>query len=453
MLPRRHASIDVLWLTVLFTSTAILAVAVIHRPFTIKVARQHEKPLHLLFQQCCKILWTEPNVQRNKEFPLRERKWIGRQPLIIPRGGGQQQPETDILAAQQHVIPITSLPLIDTKSVSLALRLTCETNRRLHRGTSITAGATTDFLSKHHTLGQHVPQHRMSPTLCTHTIRSVPESEQIEERRVEELTLFHCMDLGYRLVDEKNSTEWEQQRKSFPCSPDLESYLNSLLCAIGIDKDYPESSNRSSTTRTITHNKQPMEDESQVILSLTILYLDRSTSLSSPHNVNLLTGQQSHPQCPYILPQTVHRLLLTALTIATKLVRGDKAVSNTLREAANSLMDERHAISLIDMEKMESWMLHAVSSATGMHTAQHHHHEMQISHDEISRLLRKWGGTFYPQRLAAHDQARLEQQESVWRDQLGANHGHGNFWADRSSSLEYPTTHDGEHHWQYPGHF
>ena len=203
MLPRRHASIDVLWLTVLFTSTAILAVAVIHRPFTIKVARQHEKPLHLLFQQCCKILWTEPNVQRNKEFPLRERKWIGRQPLIIPRGGGQQQPETDILAAQQHVIPITSLPLIDTKSVSLALRLTCETNRRLHRGTSITAGATTDFLSKHHTLGQHVPQHRMSPTLCTHTIRSVPESEQIEERRVEELTLFHCMDLGYRLVDEK----------------------------------------------------------------------------------------------------------------------------------------------------------------------------------------------------------------------------------------------------------
>lgn len=441
----RHASIDVfisLWLTVLFTSTATAAN---HQPFAMKVSRQYDNSPPSIFRRYCEISWLEGNCKIHDEFRwLRRRKWVGRHPGMIPRGGSQQQHETEILPAQ-HMIPLSSLPLIDTKSVSLALRLTCETNRRLHHGTSIVAGASTDFLAIQHT------QQHLAPTLCTRTIQSISETEQIKERRMEELTVFHCMDLGDRMGDEKcgNITE-----SPLPFGPDLESYLNALLCAINTDKNYSDSSNTSSTARTITHNKSPTEDETQVILSLTILYLDRSTSMSSPVHVHSLTGQQILPQCPHVLPQTVHRLLLTALSIATKFVRGDNAISNLLRDVANSMMDERHAISLLDMKKMEDWMIQAMGSTTGLHTIQHHHlHETswQTSHDEISRFLRKWGGTFYPQRLAAHDQTRMEQQERFWREQLSANHGHGNFWADRSS-MEYPSSHDGEHQWHYPGH-
>ena len=427
LLPRRHAPIDVFssfCLTLLFISTA--------------TATNHHHPS--LFRRYYEISWLEAYCKRHNDFRWSRR--VGRHSWMLPRGGSQQQHETEILEAQ-HVISLSALPLIDTKSVSLALRLTCETNRRLHHGTSIAAGASTDFLSIQHT------QQHLSPTLSKHTIRSVPETEQINECRMEELTVFHCMDLEDQMGDEKcgNITE-----SLLPWGPDLESYLNALLCAINTEKNYPDKNNISSTARTITRNKSPTEDETQIILSLTILYLDRSTSISSPVHVNSMTGQQIHPQCPHVLPQTVHRLLLTALSIATKFVRGDNAVSNLLRDAANSVMDEGHAISLMDMEKMEDWMIQAMGSSTGMHTI-HHHHETswQISHDEISRFLRKWGGTFYPQRLAAHDKTRMEQQQRFWRQQPGANHGHGNFWADRSS-MEYPSTHDGEHHWHYPGH-
>ena len=455
MLQRKHASIPVLLplcLTVLVTSTAIVA---IHHPSALP---------SFSLQRCRKTLWTGTNcshhecsnIQRNYERRWFKRRQLHRRhPSKIPRGGDQQQHETENSASQQHqMIPLSSLPIIDAKSVSLALRLTCETNRRLHHGTSIAAGAVTDFLSVQPCDVVRRDQQHVIPSSFTHTIPSVLETEQIEERRLEELTVFHCVQLGDRMRNgwHGNFTESQHQLKQMPRGPDLNSFLETLLCSVGAEKDSrPVSSNSSSSTRTIT-TKPPMEDEAQVILALTMLYLDRSTSSNSPLHLNSLTGQQGYPQCPHILPQTVHRLLLTALSIAFKYVRGDKSVSNILREVANSMLDERHAISLNDMEKMEDWMLHAISST--MHATQHYH-EMtwQISHDEISRLLRRWGGTFYPQRLAAHDLIRMEQQERFWREQSGTNHGHGNFWSDaRSGSMEDPTTQDGQdQQWQYPG--
>jgi hypothetical protein len=130
------------------------------------------------------------------------------------------------------------------------------------------------------------------------------------------------------------------------------------------------------------------------------------------------------------------------MSFAAKSVRGDKSISNKLRIAANSVLNEEQAISQIDMETMDNWMLNALGGRSGMHA---HQHDLmwQISPEEISIFLRNWGGLFYPQRLAAHDQTRMEHLERLWsdqRDQFGINHGHGNYWSDHVASAEYPST-------------
>ncbi len=351
--------------------------------------------------------------------------------------------------------PLSSQPLIDTKSVSLALRLTCETNRRLHHGItdrqsfkSRTESAADRFgmdslsmVPHQEVIASSQPQQQPIMSASTqHTIRTVSDEVLIDERPHEELTVFHSFERLESDGNEKhrNTTEQTIRQEMLRWGPELQSFLKTLLCAIGLDEK------GTSGNSSIVHNtanikqQQPVEDELQIILSLTLLYLDRSTN--TPLHVDPLTGQSWCPSCPHLLPRTVHRLLLTAMSFAAKNVRGEKIVSNTLRDAANSLLNEKQAISQNDMEAMENWMLNALRGGTGMHV---HQHDLmwQITPEEISIFLRNWGRLFYPQRLAVHDQTRVEHLERLWRDRrdrFGIIHGHGNYWSDQVPLTEYP---------------
>lgn len=214
---------------------------------------------------------------------------------LIPRGGGEVEDKvhdnTNIEKKHQQTsdisLPLSSLPLIDSLSVSLALRLTSETNRRLQHGTT---------------------------------------SNEIKDE-----TVFH------------SSVSYQE-------SPELKTYLDTLLSAVGLDD---------------STSTNPMDDERQVILALSLLYIDRSTSVDTPRTDDYhQTGQMgggSHPS-PYISPRTVHYLILTSLSIAIKCVRGDKDndVSNKLREADNSIY-EKDMISEVKMEKMERTLLNSLA--------------------------------------------------------------------------------------------
>ena len=318
--------------------------------------------------------------------------------LIIPRGGG---------GGPNEVVSASSLPLIDTTTVALALRHTCETNRRLRTGMFISYKKREEaIVADTEQPFQDTLQQQQEVLSSQHNnppppeVQSVSEEELTEERLKRELTVFHSLIPGDVVVD-------------LP-------YLETLLSAIGLGEK---------EMAAIANN--PMEDEQQIILSLTLLYLDRSISLD---NVDPQTGQEVwSPQCcPYLLPQTIHRLLLSALSLATKCIRGDKRVSNILREAANNAMhDEKSTISISDMEQMESWLIHSLGLQGTANNG-------IISHDEIGMFIRKWGATFYPQRLAKHDQSRMKRLEGFWKDRTavfgGTNyqHGHGNHWSDPS---------------------
>ena len=319
--------------------------------------------------------------------------------FIIPRGGG---------GGPDEVVSASSLPLIDTTTVALALRHTCETNRRLRTGMFISYKKREEaIVADTEQPFQDTLQQQQEVLSSQHNnppppeVQSVSEEELTEERLKRELTVFHSLIPGDVVVD-------------------LHKYLETLLSAIGLGEK---------EMAAIANN--PMEDEKQMILSLTLLYLDRSILLD---NVDPQTGQEvwSPQSCPFLLPQTIHRLLLSALSLATKCIRGDKSVSNILREAANKAMhDEKSTISISDMEQMESWLIHSLGLQGTANNG-------IISHDEIGIFIRKWGATFYPQRLAKHDQLRMKRLEGFWKDRTavfgGTNyqHGHGNHWSDPS---------------------
>ena len=424
-------------------------------------------------------------------------KWCQR----VPRGGSiiseedvhvrMTQSDGNKSSSQQRASSSSSLlPLIDTTTVSLALRLTCETNRRLYRGTigftakakdaskSSDESAANDNVdgtaSQHHDMHstpyqqqqhhqqqypqQYYQQEEQGGQMVSlpPEIPSVTDEERAEERRKEEMTIFHSIE-PWKPPDTSSD---ESRRGISRWGPDIDKYLETLLCSIGLgtvekDDNAAEPSSNVSTVSTHTlnnKNRSPMEDERQLILSLTLLYLDHSISLDTPRHVDPHTGRPWYPPCPQILPRTVHRLVLTAMIIATKTVRGGNGGGDSsiaLREAANKLLgDETYTVSELDLEQMEQWMLHSLGADASGAGGQ-----WQISAEVVQDFMRRWSETFYPQRLLAHDErnrSRMEKLERFWREktgghnnyngQYGGDHGHGH-WngaaADQYQQYEY----------------
>lgn len=284
---------------------------------------------------------------------------------MIPRGGEGGRVENTNHTTQ--IIPLlpskhsSALQLIDTKSVSLALRLTCETNRRLIHGSTGT----------------------------------LEKQQQYEE----DLTVFH-LDLH-------------------PDSSNIRTYLDKLLSAIGIEIQDNDGSSTS------TNTQHPMEDEAQIILALTLLYLDQCASSDIS---------------PYVNPQTIHKLLLTAVSLSTKCIRGDNSVSKLLCEAANSILHT--TITEAELDKMEHFLRHSISN--------------EINMNEIELFMRKIAAMFYPQRLAAFDQLRMKHLEifsTSFSGGSGGNtsnqHGHGNYLQTHEDfqNQNHPTN---QHQQQFP---
>jgi len=485
-------------------STRLLIISIIYVVFCITHAFVDDSTASIISWQ-----YTDNNVLSQKRW------WHYYYASVVPRGGSATADDDDdddeVLmnnikshsttisenkgssnnSSSQRNTPSSSsllLPLIDTKSVSLALRLTCETNRRLYHGTStmmMCSGRDADDDEVRHEADntglhdnmmhpsyqqykqyQQQPQHgQMIPSAIPPEIPSVTEKERDEERRKEEITIFHAIEPWTPIISSSSSLGEEEKtmvsRKGISrWGPDIDTYLDMLLCSIGLgtvdnndDDDARQGGCESSTESTSsvttalsTHtshskNQSPMEDERQLILSLTLLYLDHSISLDTPRHVDPHTGRPWYPPCPQILPQTVHRLVLTAMIIATKTVRGGGGdSSNLLREAANKLYGserKKYTVSCLDLEQMEQWMLHSLGADASGGTGG----QWQISVEDVQDFMRKWSETFYPQRLLAHDErnrSRMEKLERFWREKAGVfggghheyyggDHGHGHW--------------------------
>jgi len=420
----------------------------------------------------------------------------------------------------------------------LALRLTCEANRRLFLGTfpsnengfgiGIKNGNSNQERNKNAekiNVGCYPQQHqRLSSTVSSMgippVIPSISNEERAEERRGgDSLTVFHSLIPWKGSSDNKknkdgdnskssslNSTstsstprtatsdsvavssegtsdlsdaiQYAAKSKRGECAnedhtsrrgiarwgPDLDVYLNALLSSVGLDP------NEDHLNPSSQNQQQPRQTSTQKILLQTILYIEKSTSLDTPRIIDPRTGQPYFPPVPYLMPRTVHRLILTAFSMSVKrnLMMGStidvsvEDVSHILRTAANSLfrssqsvinaqddvhdnknMHSQHEISEFEMQQMEHWMIHAL----GGDPSQHHHHyhqnyhsnyhsqqqhqeHWQITPEEMTTFLYKWGETFYPQRLSMYEEKErhrasslMERWDMFWR---WSHHHHNN---------------------------
>lgn len=224
------------------------------------------------------------------------------QPLhrtMVPRGGGSIN-ETSHSEANEEQAPLSSLPLIDARTVSLALRLTCETNRRLHRGGAPRparrpAAAASLVPARCHPEHPHPPPLAGGTTVfhSTHPFEGAPAAAPSlgdpndGNAAVDSPEARGGIDVGDR-------TQQARPGEVSRWGPDLDLFIDTLISSIGIDS-------------ASSHRQQ---DEAQLILALTLLYLDRSVSPDAPPlSLDPLTGQPWFPPCPYLVPRTVHRMV------------------------------------------------------------------------------------------------------------------------------------------------
>ena len=127
-----------------------------------------------------------------------------------------------------------------------------------------------------------------------------------DEDDTEHLTLFHAKTPRQSMSKVRRGvSRW---------GPDLELYMEHIAKALRV-QDNP------------------------LVLSLSIIYLDRACSVETPRS-------NGAPACPYVSPRTVHRLVLVSLIIATKAVYPTVDLSNIA-----SL-----GISELQLDQMENWM-------------------------------------------------------------------------------------------------
>lgn len=210
----------------------------------------------------------------------------------------QHQTTTAVVTEQQQPpvpapTPTPMVPNITPFQIALSLRLTCEMNRKLQLGTAM--GRQTKFA--------------MNPQ--SHNIPASPPSSSELSELSEMLTIFHAPQP--RIENErtlKGAERW---------GPELLSYTRQVVDLLAIP-----------------------EAQSNLVLSLAMIYLDAASSVETLRS-------NGAPPCPFLTARTVHRLFLSAMIISTQVVMGWPL------EHIYSKLEPLH-FPAWQMEEMQAWM-------------------------------------------------------------------------------------------------
>jgi len=238
---------------------------------------------------------------------------------------------------------------LELNDVSLSLRYTCEMNRRLNAAVKMQASIHDSLLEG--TRGPHntnpaVSIHRGGQMVHVHPSQQWEPPIRVASDESDDLTLFHA---NAPRDSRTGVKRW---------GPDLLLYLQHLTTALNIQDD-------------------------PLVLKLAILYLDRACSVETPRS----HGQE---KCPFLVPRTVHRLLLTSLLIA------QKAVNPNSQSELSSL-----GIPSYQLEQMQDWMRQSLGDMG-----------VYVSESQLADFDETWERTFRSPKLKIR---RRKQQHTLIR--------------------------------------
>jgi hypothetical protein len=219
-----------------------------------------------------------------------------------------------------------SKTVLNLESIAAALRLTCEINRKLDRVQCF--GKTPS--------GYKIVDDTLLPKVDPNTGRTIPRLpfptiSQQKYKQMHPRTIFHA-----KAPQSQRTTEL---------------FLQHLVQACDIT--LPDLSTQSQMPYNLELKSHPMHEQ-VVIFSMALIYLDRSCSVETLREPIQITqhlihdmpftptdpfGQNEHYQsplmssriasvipsaCPYIMPQTMHNLVITAVILACRMVRSQQ---------------------------------------------------------------------------------------------------------------------------------
>lgn len=288
------------------------------------------------------------------------------------RGGSTMTiPESQLHEEEQPFHP----PKIFLKHMSMALRLTCELNRRLLDGVNFTFR----FFGKKNRIrdgddGAPIPepslqrQQQLQPygssPVNIHPDRTwnPPIREGGPDLERESLTIFHALEPRDEEASADDLSAVAAPRGVARWGPELLPYLEAATSLLQIDGNGLE-------------------------IALAMIYLDRACSVDSPRS-------NECPPCPFCAPRTVHRLSLVALILAKQAVDGDVGGRETLSNRLQAL--EPLGIPLDQLESMVHWMLNALGDTGSFVTV-----------GQMKAWSNKWEAVFHPEQ----HQAKIEEQK------------------------------------------
>jgi len=263
--------------------------------------------------------------------------------------------------------------LIDVSSISLALRLTCELNRRLQ---SSSRNIPANTVKRSHDPWESA-DHSASSRVHFHGGHQDIQEAQPPSYYNEEEEYNGGGSYEEAMVHVHPSQTWsppisrlswqEQQQEGDPLltvfhakspregasgvlrwGPDLEAFIHSLF-----HQCFQISSLESQST----------------LLTMAMIYLDRACSVET-------IRRSSDGGCPYLTPRTVHRLVLTAMTLAQRTL-----YHGTEQSSIRSCIEQTFGISPTELHSMEYLMISALGDyGTDIPNEQYHQFTHQFQH-------------------------------------------------------------------------
>ena len=270
--------------------------------------------------------------------------------------------------------------LMDYESISLALRLTCEMNRKLLRSSTshrsrrnlqqqrIQVPFGTGINTHHHYNSEHIQPSQNWQEGFPHSLMN-QQKHFFEEKR-ETTTKTSATDLFN--LDSPSNTKRDLMKN-------LPSYVKAISTILGFEAN-------------------------PIVPAIAMIYLDRACSIEttsyhdhSQNGGNDYGGLNNNPiRCPYVTTKSVHKLYLTAIILACRTVRNEYPMSEgngyhdqyTTQYASllREHKDELGGMSITD-EELGDWLGYMVSAlGSGQH--------LMISSDQVDWFLHQWKNLF-----------------------------------------------------------
>lgn len=285
--------------------------------------------------------------------------------------------------------------IMDYESIALALRLTCEINRRLDCATAPTVGSKTDEgqVVDSVLVNQHLSEQYQSSESSTF-VHVHPS--QAWQRPIRD---------GAEVPSHDSHGLLHDQHQFFSAS--AAATVGSTPCTTLFDTPQRQ---RADLTSHVKHIAEILEYD-PIIPAMALLFLDRASSVETSRGDDRLYGAHHHDRllektCPYLTPQSVHKMYLTAVILAHRTVRDE------FPQHQHALFQDEYTqfyaelltrggieITTDELGKMTEWMFHSLGTEG-----------LSVSRSEVDRLVTSWKGLF------VSEDAVAGERESSYRD-------------------------------------